>query len=105
MRLEELFCARLRLARKRAGLSQQALGVMLDLDETTAISRISHYERGIYQPNLQTIQRLAKALGVPPSWFFATPEEAELLLQLSRLSKSRRTQMIDRLIDQLDDGK
>lgn len=56
---------RLRAARKRAGLEQQALA------EKSGISRqtIRELERGNYRSSLalRTAEKLAKALGIPPA--------------------------------------
>jgi transcriptional regulator with XRE-family HTH domain len=51
---------RLRLARE---LSQEALGYRADLHRT----EVSLLERGLREPRLATIVRVARALKVPPS--------------------------------------
>lgn len=56
------FAACLRAERARAGLTQAELG---DRAGLTAHS-IGNYERGISTPNLDTLVRLAAALGVDP---------------------------------------
>lgn len=55
---------RLRLARKRALLSQEGLS------ERAEVSRksIGRYENGAYEPDLPTLKRLASALGVGTAW-------------------------------------
>jgi transcriptional regulator with XRE-family HTH domain len=57
------FAENLRNQRKRAGLSQQALGYACRLHRT----EISLLERGEREPRLSTIVRLARALEVSPS--------------------------------------
>jgi transcriptional regulator with XRE-family HTH domain len=57
------FGANLRWARKRAGVSQEALALKADVDRAA----ISVFEHGRRDPNLRTILKLAKALEVPPA--------------------------------------
>lgn len=63
---------RIRLARQRAGLTQEELAGQIS---RTAES-ISNIERGLQEPNLRTIQSLAKALNLPVSEFFDFDEKA-----------------------------
>ena len=60
MKDEKTFGQRLRETRIRAGLSQS------DLEEISGIpkARLSRYENGHVAPSIQTLERLAKALGV-----------------------------------------
>ncbi len=60
MRDEKTFGQRLRETRIRAGLSQS------DLEEVSGIpkARLSRYENGHVAPSIQTLERLAGALGV-----------------------------------------
>jgi len=57
---ERTFGQRLRAARVRAGMSQS------DLEEISGIpkARLSRYENGHVAPSIQTLARLARALGV-----------------------------------------
>lgn len=57
------FGANLRAARKRAGLSQEALAYEAVVDRAA----ISVYERGGREPNLRTALKLARALGIRPA--------------------------------------
>ena len=52
-----------RKRRKRLGLSQEALGFVSGLDRTY----VSGIERGVRNPTLQSIWRLAEALSTTPS--------------------------------------
>ena len=52
----------LRAARKRAGLSQEALAYEAEVDRAA----ISVYERGGREPNLRTVLKLARALRLSP---------------------------------------
>ncbi len=60
MKDEKTFGQRLRETRVRAGLSQS------DLEELSGIpkARLSRYENGHVAPSIQTLERLAGALGV-----------------------------------------
>lgn len=60
MKDERTFGQRLRETRIRAGLSQS------DLEDISGIpkARLSRYENGHVAPSIQTLERLAKALGV-----------------------------------------
>jgi transcriptional regulator with XRE-family HTH domain len=51
-------------ARLAKGLSQEALGVLIGLDEGTASARISRYESGIHEPPINTARNIAKTLGI-----------------------------------------
>lgn len=55
--------ANLRAARKQAGLSQEALAYEAEVDRAA----ISVYERGGRGPNLRTVLKLARALGLRPT--------------------------------------
>jgi transcriptional regulator with XRE-family HTH domain len=57
---EEQFAANLRKARNEAGLSQEQLSDLSGLHST----EISRLERGVREPRLGTIVRLARGLGV-----------------------------------------
>jgi transcriptional regulator with XRE-family HTH domain len=56
------FGVNLRAARKSAGLSQEALAYEAEVDRAA----ISVYERGGREPNLRTLLKLARALGLSP---------------------------------------
>jgi transcriptional regulator with XRE-family HTH domain len=53
----------LRSAREAAGLSQEAIAAEAGLDRTY----VSMLERGVRQPTLETLFRLAKAVQLTPS--------------------------------------
>jgi transcriptional regulator with XRE-family HTH domain len=62
-----LLGANLRAARKHAALSQEALAYEAEVDRAA----ISVYERGGRGPNLRTVLKLARALGLRPAALFA----------------------------------
>lgn len=74
---------RLKEARHRAKLTQEKLAVMAGIDESTARSRISQYENGIYRPNFETCCAFARILNVPECYFYTLDDEfAAALLAL-----------------------
>ena len=89
---------RLREARLSAGLTQDALGVAIGLDEGPACIRISRYESGVHQPGLEVLSQLAVALNVPPAFLVTENDQlAQAILYLSRLAKDDRQQLDDLL--------
>lgn len=61
-----VFAANVERIRERRGLTQEQLGWEADLHQT-AVARIESGER---RPNLDTIFKLARGLGVPPAELF-----------------------------------
>ena len=81
-------------ARARAGLSQQELGVKTGIDELSASSRISQYERGVHAPDFPTAERIAKVLRVPAPFFYATDDSlAAWILAFSKVGAAVRKEM------------
>ncbi len=62
----------LREQRKARGVSQEALALSADVDRTF----VSQIERGIRQPTITTLWKLARALDVQPSTLVARMERA-----------------------------
>ena len=60
-----------RQCREKKEISQEELGFQADLDRTY----ISGIERGLRNPTLKTIRRIAKALGTRPSRLIGMAEE------------------------------
>ena len=60
-----------RQCREKLEISQEDLGFEADLDRTY----ISGIERGVRNPTLKTIRRIAKALGTRPSRLIGMAEE------------------------------
>ncbi|MFH4410916.1 helix-turn-helix domain-containing protein [Vibrio diabolicus] len=95
---------RLKEARKKAKLSQKALGVRIGMDESSASPRMNQYEKGKHTPDIGTLKALADELGVPLSYFFCEDEiSAELAMNLNKLSEADKQKVLEmtaRLIDE-----
>ncbi|RZV20032.1 XRE family transcriptional regulator [Vibrio alginolyticus] len=95
---------RLKEARKKAKLSQKALGVRIGMDESSASPRMNQYEKGKHTPDIGTLKALADELGVPLSYFFCDDEiSAELAMNLNKLSETDKQKVLEmtaRLIDE-----
>jgi transcriptional regulator with XRE-family HTH domain len=86
---------RIRQARELAGLTQHELGTKAGIDELSANSRISQYERGVHYPDFETSERLAKVLRVPAPFFYATDDAlAAWILAFSKVSPSVRKEIV-----------
>ncbi len=80
---------RLRLARVNAGLTQIELGSRAGLDEESASSRVSQYEREVNQPDFRLACQFARVLDVPEAYFYAIDDElAMMILQYHRYKKN-----------------
>ncbi|MGP2980349.1 helix-turn-helix transcriptional regulator [Serratia nevei] len=88
---------RLKAARRRAGLTQEKLGVLAGIDESTARSRISQYENGTYTPAFTTMCALARVLNVPECYFYILDEgfaEKVLGLYESEITSSHNDRIV-----------
>ena len=91
-----VFAKRLKEARKYAGLSQEKLGVLAGIDEMSSSARMNQYERGKHEPDFSMVERIAKALNVPESYFYAKDDEsAWLLVTFHRMTAVDRAKVID----------
>lgn len=83
---------RLKSARKKAKLTQEKLGVLAGIDESTARSRVSQYESGTYSPNFDTMCHFARVLNVPECYFYiiddAFAEDVVVLYEAFKVAKS-----------------
>ena len=104
MKVEAVIASRLREARKAAGLSQQALGVMAGIEEETAKVRIHQYEQAKHAPPFPMLEKIAQSVGKPISWFFCRDDEQELLSRLNSMSECDRNQFMQAVQQLLDRG-
>lgn len=86
-----VFGKRLKEARKHAGLSQERLGVLAGIDEMSSSARMNQYERSKHEPDYSMVERIAKVLNVPESYFYAKDDEAAWLqVVFHRMSSADR---------------
>jgi transcriptional regulator with XRE-family HTH domain len=74
--MREYVAARIRELRNqygKEGLSQEALAQLIGV----ATNTISRWETGTYQPTLDDLEQLARALGVPILSFFPRPNKID----------------------------
>ena len=84
---------RLKSLRIQAGLSQEKLAVMAGIDESTARSRISQYENGVYHPKFEQVCQFARVFDVPVCYFYADDDElATLILSYHQAKKSHSSE-------------
>jgi transcriptional regulator with XRE-family HTH domain len=82
----QLFGARVRQERKRAGMSQEALAHVAGLDRTY----VGSVERGERNISIDNIARLARALGLDPAELMRSDRHlAQAELMRPRKTKSR----------------
>ena len=80
------------------GLSQEALGVAIGIDESSSRGRISRYELGVNEPALAISRLLARALDVPVGYFYCDDDlEAEALLIIHTVSDDQRRRLVETL--------
>lgn len=89
MDLQTTFTKRFKEARQAKKLTQEKLGLAIGLDEFVASTRINRYEKGNHQPDFQTLERIAVALDVPPAYFLAEDDLAEMILANYSQASSR----------------
>ena len=94
---------RLRARREALGWSQEKLGVLIGLDESSSRARISRYELGVHEPHVVTAQLLAKALRVPLAFLYCDDDDVALLLAaLFDQPRSRRREIVGTLLRTLE---
>lgn len=82
---------RMRARREALGWSQEKVGVLIGIDESSSRARISRYELGIHEPPVATARLIAVALKVSLPYLYCEEDDvADLLLALNDLSKAVR---------------
>lgn len=91
---------RLKEARQRAQITQKELGIRIGMEESSASGRMNHYEKGRHTPDVSVLQRMAKELNVPLSYFFCESDSlAELNRIMGKMSEEERNALIKQLSD------
>ena len=73
---------RLKVARLRAGLSQEKLGKLAGIDPTSASARMNQYERGKHAPDYRLMCKVAEILKMPVSWFYTQDDDMARLQEV-----------------------
>ncbi|MCL6747013.1 helix-turn-helix transcriptional regulator [Kosakonia sp. R1.Fl] len=95
-RQRDVFIRRLKEARQRLGISQAAVGIAADVNPDGASTRFNRYEKGVYEPDMETAARIANVLKVPLPWLFAADENlAELILNFAALPTESQHQLLE----------
>lgn len=82
---------RMRARREALGWSQEKVGVLIGIDESSSRARISRYELGVHEPAVATARLIAEALGVSLPYLYCEDDEvASLLDALHRLPAAQR---------------
>ena len=86
---------RMRARREELGWSQEKVGVLIGIDESSSRARISRYELGTHEPPVKTARLIADALNVPLAYLSCEDEDiATLLLKLRQLPEALRGQVV-----------
>lgn len=87
---------RLQLARKRKGLSQEKLGVLAGIDQSSASARMNQYERGKHVPDLLMASKIAEALELPTAYFYIEDDVlAEIIQGAHSLDVEQKNQVLE----------
>lgn len=77
---------RLKELRKDLGVSQAELGIRMGIPPDVASTRVNRYEKGVHAPDLETLEAMARELGVPLPYLVAQDERlAELIRSFAGL--------------------
>ena len=93
---------RMRSRREELGWSQEKVGVLIGIDESSARARISRYELGTHEAPVKTAQQIADALGVPLAYLYCEEDDvAKALMLLANLKPSVRKQTLSKWLDEV----
>jgi transcriptional regulator with XRE-family HTH domain len=93
--IRDIFPRRLKQTRTDRQLSQKELGVKAGLDQFVAATRVNRYEKGVHEPDMAMITRLAEALKVPAAYLLADDERlARMILMFNQLTTSEKDQLL-----------
>ena len=79
-------------------MTQKELGIRIGMDQSSASSRMNHYEKDKHTPDIKTLQRMADELKVTLNYlFFDSAASAELACLINRLSTEDKQILIRQL--------
>lgn len=91
-----VFPIRLRIARKAKALSQERLGILAGIDESSASARMNQYETGKYAPDFLMAKKIAEVLEVPTTYFYTEDDlMAEMVLKFHFLTQAQKKEVIN----------
>lgn len=91
MTIDNPVAIRLKEARKKKGLTQKELGIRIGVKESSASSRMNHYETSTHMPDFEMLKKLSVELEVPVMYFFTEDElTAQLLIHLSKSGNEKK---------------
>lgn len=92
----QIFASRLKAERKRAGLTQEALGVLAGIQLDVARTRINRYERAVHDCDSATAQAIARCLGIPLACLYVdNDEQADVVRLISEMPRSEVRRCLD----------
>jgi transcriptional regulator with XRE-family HTH domain len=91
-----IIAKRLKQARERAGISsQKKLGLLAGIGESSASSRMNHYEQGANEPKLRDMTRMGDVVGIPAPYFYCEDDQlAHLILKFGTLDEAQKSQLL-----------
>ena len=90
-----VFALRLRIARKAKKLSQERLGILAGIDESSASARMNQYERGKHVPDFLMASKIAEILDLPTGYFYIEDDLLAEIIQVSHtLSNEQRLEVL-----------
>ena len=95
--IKATFAKRLKEARVMRGISQRALGALVDKerDKNRGAARVNRYEQQVNLADIEKAAELAEALNVPLAYLFADSDElAELILSYSTLDPTQQAKVL-----------
>lgn len=100
--ISNVFAMRLRLARIGKGLSQEKLGILAGIDQSSASARMNQYERGKHVPDLLMASKIAEALELPTAYFYI---EDDLLAEILQSGYSLNIEQKKQVLQYIQDLK
>ncbi len=86
---------RLRIARKAKGLSQERLGILAGIDESSASARMNQYERGKHVPDFLVASKIAEVLELPTAYFYVEDDLlAEIIQKSYKLNNEQKHKVL-----------
>ncbi|MNG46603.1 Helix-turn-helix domain protein [compost metagenome] len=90
-----IFSIRLKAARKAKSLSQERLGILAGIDESSASARMNQYETGKHVPDFLIATKIAAILEVPTAYLYTEDKLiAEIILKLYLLSDLQKLEVL-----------